>query len=201
MRQGSDSFVDDVLPGIRRVCVAVGLDRRQESSETESGPLRRQMSRVITETCSSLGFERFLLHRQSAGDTEIIVLPAGIDEPRTVAELVNGIIGVLGRINTLPSEGTRLRLRMAVHEGITILIEDGFAGRAVTKACCLLGSRPLQAALQRSPGSDFAVILSDPVFEDIGSFDPGLPIGRFERVEIAGAAAGTREVGWILVAQ
>jgi hypothetical protein len=195
------AFVEDIPPGIRRVCVAVGMERRQECSDTELGSLRRQMSGVIAEACNSLGFERFLLHRQSVGDVEIMVLPAGIDEPRAVAELVNGFVGVLRQINMPLPEDARVRLRMAVHEGITILAGGGFAGRAVARACRLLGSLHLQAALARSPGSDIAVILSDPVFEDIGSFDRSLPFDRFERVEISDVAAGSREVGWIFVPQ
>ena len=193
--------MDDIPPGIRRVCVAVGVERRQEGGDSELESLRRQMSGMIAEACSSLGFERFLLHRQSDGNTEIIVLPAGIDEPRTVAELVNGLIGVLRRINMPLQDETQVRLRMAVHEGITVLAGDGFAGRAVAKACRLLGSVPLKAALVRSPGSDLAVMLSDSVFEDIGSFDRSLPLDRFERVEIGDAVAGGSEIGWIFVPQ
>lgn len=193
--------MNDIPPGIRRVCAAVGVEPRREGGERELESLRRQMAGAIVEACSSPGLERILLCRQSDGDVEIVVLPAGIDEPCIVAALVNGLIDVLRRINMPLNGGDRVRLRMAVHEGITMLTGSGFAGRAVAKACRMLSAPPLLAALARSPKSDFAVMLSDPVFEDIGSFDRSLPLDRFERVEISGAVAEFREVGWIFVPQ
>jgi hypothetical protein len=164
----------------------------------------RQMAAVIAETCSSSGLERSLLTKQGAGDAEMILLPAGIDEPRAVTSLVTGLAWALREINGqqatgLGLDGAPVRLKMAVHEGITILAAGGFVGRAVTKTCRLLASSALRAALARSPRSDLAVLLSDQVFEDMGDFERSLPVEEFERVEIEDPARGASDVGWVFV--
>jgi hypothetical protein len=194
--------VDDSPPGIRRVCIAVDVERDGGGNAAELAALQRQMAAIIAQTCSSSGLDRLLLTQQSAEDAEIIVLPAGIDEPRAVTALVTGLAWALHQINAHQVNGAvrqaaRIRLKMVVHEGITILAAGGFAGRAVTKTCRLLASSALHAALAGSPRSDLVVLLSDQVFEDIGGFSRTLPLEEFERVEIEDPARGARDVGWV----
>jgi hypothetical protein len=161
------------------------------------------MAAVIATTCQTSGLDR-LLAQPGAGDAVILLLPAGIDEPLAVTSLVTGLVWALRQANTRPAGGPaleekRVRLRMAVHEGITILAAGSFAGRAVAKTCRLLGSPALRAALARSPRADLAVMLSDQVFEDISGFDRSLPLGDCERVEIEDPDGGASDVGWVFV--
>jgi hypothetical protein len=194
-------MTDDRPPGIRRVCIAVDIEPRQYQgySPRRLEFLRRHLAAAIAETCRESGLDRVLVNQQSAGDVEIILLPAGIDEPRAVAALVNGLCQVIRRINEPLPEGARVRIGMAVHEGITVLAATGFVGRAVSKTRRMLGSEPLRSAFARSPRSDLAVMLSDQVFEEIESFGRCLPAEEFERVEIDNPATRSRDIGWIFL--
>jgi len=155
---------------------------------------------ALAAACSSSGLDRMLLNSRDSGDGEVALLPVGIDEPRAVALLVDGLFEALHRINGPLNGNSRIRLRMAVHEGITILAAGGFAGHAVVKTRRLLDSRPLRAALAGSPHADLAVLLSDQVFEDVGRFGhPRLPADRFQRVEVDNPPGEFCDIGWIYV--
>jgi hypothetical protein len=184
-------FMDGDSPGIRRVCVAVDIERH---GAVELDSLQRRLSAAVADTCGSSDLERLLLHVQGGGAGEIVILPVGLDEPRAVALLVNGFFQAVGRINQASRDRARVRLRMAVHEGITTLRSGVFVGRAVATTYRLLGVPQLRAALASHPHANLAVIFSDRIFEDLGSFDHWLPTDKFRRVEIDG-----REGGWILV--
>lgn len=127
-----------------------------------------------------------LLDRHSAG--QVGVLPVGIDEPRVVSSLVEGLIRATARLH--------VRLRLAFHEGVTTVAASGFGGNAVAKVRRLAESLPLRAALAEHPGVGLAVMLSASVFDDIG---PRLPADQFRQVEIADSGASSRDIAWIFV--
>ncbi len=178
--------------------MAVDVEQHSEHSAAELAAARRQLFALLADMCDSPGFDRLLLCKQSAGDGEVVLLPAGIDEPRTVTLLVNWLVRALPQSNAA-SEGPRVRLRVAVHEGITTLVAGVFGGPAVTKACRLLGARPLRTALARRRRANLAVLLSDRIYADLGGFDECLLPVEFTPVEVGDPAGSSPEVGWLLV--
>lgn len=188
-------FMDDNPPGIRRVCMAVDVEQYSEQGITEVAAARRQLSGLLADLCDSPEFDDLLPCQQSVSDGEVVVLPAGIDEPRTVTLLVNLLVHALYQSNGV-WVWPHVRLRVAVHEGITTLIGGVFDGPAVKKACGLLGALPLSAALASKPMADLAVIFSDRIYADLGEY---LSPEEFTSVEISDPAASFREVGWLLV--
>jgi len=190
--------VDDNLPGIRRVCVAVKVEHHRDHNAADVAAARRQLSRLLADLCMSPEFDDLLPYRQRAGDGEVVVLPVGIDEPRTMTSLVNWLVHALRRTNS-GWVGRNVRLRVAVHEGITTLIGGVFDGPAVKKACTLLGALPLGAALASAPMADLAVLFSDRIYADLGDLGQCLPPEDVTSVEIGDPASRSREVGWLLV--
>lgn len=178
--------------------MAVDVEQYTEHSVTEVTAARRQLSALLVDLCESPEFDDLLPCQQSAGDGEVVVLPVGIDEPRIVTLLVNWLVHALRRTNGAWA-GPHVRLRVAVHEGITTLIGDVFDGPAVTKACRLLGALPLSAALASKPMADLAVLFSDRIYADLGDFAQCLPSEEVASVEIGDPAATSQEVGWLLV--
>lgn len=178
--------MEDKPPGIRRLCVAYGVESPDGCGSDEKIAAERRGIQAFTGVCASLGLSRMLLDRHSAG--QVGVLPVGIDEPRVVSSLVEGLIRATAGLN--------VRLRLAFHEGVTTFAADGFRGNAIATVRRLAESPPLRAALAEHPGADLAVMLSPPVFEGIG---PGLPADQFRQVEIAGPGASPWDVAWIFV--
>lgn len=175
--------------------MAVDVEHHGEHGITERAAARRQLSALLADMCASPGFGELPMWQQSTGDGEVVLLPVGIDEPQTVTLVVNWLIRALHQANTA-WEGPRVRLRVAVHEGITTLISGVFDGPAVRKTCRLVGALPLGAALARRPAADLAVLFSDRIYPDLGEY---LPTEGFTPVEVGDPAASSREVGWLLV--
>ena len=190
--------MDDIPPGIRRLCVAVAADGIADGGPAERQAGRERVSAALLDACGSAGLERVLVSAQHTDDTEVALLPVGIDEPRVIASLTAAMAQALHRMNN--GESTRVRLRMAVHEGITILTPDGFTGQAVARVSRLAGAQSLRAALAADPDADLMVMLSDQVFEDVTQFGhDGLSRDRFHRAPAMIPANGDSGAGWIYV--
>jgi hypothetical protein len=191
---------DDRPPGIRRLCVAYGIESPRdddgEPTEAQRSAAERRGAAAFTWVCASLGLNRMLLDDGPAG--HVGLLPVGIDEPRVVSALVEGLPQALDELN--------VRCRLAIHEGVTTLAAGGFGGGAVAKVRRLAQSPPLRAALAEHPRACLAVLLSAPVFEAIG---PELPADQFRPVDVAdpgpGGPGGPRgprgpgDIAWIFV--
>jgi hypothetical protein len=190
--------MDENPPGIRRVCVAVDVERRSECSGVELAVARWQLSALVADMCDSPGLDDLLLYQQSVGDGEVVVLPVGIDEPRTVTTLLNWLVRALRRADG-GREGPQVRLRVAVHEGITTLTGGIFDGPAVRQACRLRDALPLGSALANSPTAKLAVLFSDRIYADLGEFGQCLPPEEVTPVELGDSTAIAREVGWLLI--
>ncbi len=177
---------DDTPPGIRRLCVAYGIDSPRGCGSNEKTEAQRRGAKAFRDVCASLGLERILLDRHAAG--QVGLLPVGIDEPRVVSSLVEHLPRPLADLN--------VRCRLAFHEGVTTLAAGSFGGDAVAKVRRLAESPPLRAALVEHPGASLAVLLSGPVFEAIG---PKLPIDQFRPVDITLPGRRPRDIAWIFV--
>jgi hypothetical protein len=192
--------VANMPPGIRRLCVAFGIEPPDSSGSDEMTGVEQQVTSAFAEVCTSLGLDRMLLNRRDAGEEQVGLLPVGIDEPRVVSSLIEGFSCALAEFNNAKAGGTPVRVRLAFHEGITTLSADGFSGNAVAKVRRLAGSPHLRAALQERPHASLAVLLSDPVFEDIGRFGySSLPPDQFQQVEIADSRREPCNIAWIYV--
>jgi hypothetical protein len=178
--------MDDEPPGIRRLCVAYGVESPDGCAGNEKIAAEQRGTKAFTDVCASLGLERILLKRQDTG--HVGVLPVGIDEPRVVSSLVEGLV--------CAAVGLNVRFRLAFHEGVTTLVAGGFGGNAIAKVRRLAESPPLRAALAEHPRAILAVMLSAPVFEGIG---PRLPADQFRQVEMANPDRCSRDIAWIFI--
>lgn len=187
----------DHAPGIRRACIAVDVEREGGAGD----PARPFLTGVLTSAAELCGLDRMLIAAGDTGHGEIAVLPAGIDEPRALAALIEELGSVLRHLNTGRPAGARLRLRVAIHEGVVSLTVDGFTGRALAAADRLVRSQPLRSAMTRHRRADLAVLVSDRVFEGLGQHEqPGLSASEFRRVDVADQGTGLPDgVAWLYV--
>jgi hypothetical protein len=175
--------------------MAVDVARYREHSVAELATARAKVSELLADMCDAPVVDELLLYQQRADDGDVVLLPVGIDEPRTLTLLLNWLVGALRRANA-GWQGPRVGLRVAVHEGITTLIAGVFDGPAVRKTCRLLGSGPLGTAVAHQPTANLVVLFSDRIYADLGEFGQDLPAAP---VEVGDPAACSPEVGWLLV--
>lgn len=174
--------MNDLSGEVRRLCVAVGAERHSGRTAEEQKEVRRRLGEVIAEAGREAGLDRLYLAERGTpagartttftpgqGDGSLLVLPSGVSEARVVAGFIGELRVALWRQNRRPGAdaATRLRLRVAFHQGPTRIGDGGFVGRAVTTVCGLRDSDELRAALEERPDSDLAVIVSAQLFEDV----------------------------------
>ncbi|WP_261569995.1 hypothetical protein [Frankia gtarii] len=188
-------------PGIRRLCVAMEMDGDAGEIPGVLRPRRwrRDLGAVIEELGRVAALDRAHWNPPATGGGEIAFLPPGIDEGRFVAAFVNTLRSAIARLNDGVPRTERVRLRVALHQGITHLDESGFSGRAVVKVAALRDCAELRAELRRHPSVDVVLAVSSELFDDVVEHDyPGLR-GRDFRPEQVGLAAGPGADAWFLM--
>ncbi|SNQ47410.1 conserved hypothetical protein [Frankia canadensis] len=186
-------------PGIRRICIALTAERTGDAAP--GGPRSRRWARdldAVIERARRLGeCDRAYWLRPPDGGGELALLPPGIDEGRFVAAFAGEIRAVLAERNAGAAAPARLRLRVALHQGITHLDEHGFSGRAVRRVVELRDCAALRAEFVRRPAADLALAVSAELFDDVVEHDyPGLRGRDFRRAR-TGLAAGRRAEVWL----
>ncbi|MFC4590366.1 hypothetical protein [Sphaerisporangium corydalis] len=176
--------MNDLSGEVRRLCIALDVDKYDTRSGAEQREIQRRLAEVIAEAGREAGLDRLyaaehgtpvqegtatVMFRQEQRDGLLLLLPSGVSEARVIAGFVGELRVALRKHNRhLGADAAeRLRLRVAFHQGPTWVGDGGFAGRAVTMVCRLRDSDELGAALARDPGADLAVIVSAQLFEDV----------------------------------
>jgi hypothetical protein len=165
-----------------------------------AAPGPEQLDAVLDEAGDAALLDRAVWDRSGAGGAQLALLPPGVDEGRVVADFVRELGAALRRRNGQLTGPARLRLRLAVHQGITRVTEAGCAGPAVVRTRRLLGSAALRARLARNRNADLAVIVSAELFEDVVDQDyPDLRGSDFEPVTLDTQEAGLTARAWVYV--
>ncbi|QBI53615.1 hypothetical protein [Streptomonospora litoralis] len=185
-------------PGIRRLCI--NADVKNYSGQDDVGQLevQRALPELLTAACERAGLDRAFWARQEQGDGELALLPPGIDEAYTISGLVRELRVGLFHYNRHRSERSRMRLRLAAHEGITYLADSGYAGDAVVTVSRLCASAAVKDALAADARADLALIVSDRVYADVVSqnvFD--LFSADFTEVAVSEPAKGFAARAWV----
>ncbi|GAA3133285.1 hypothetical protein [Streptosporangium carneum] len=187
------------MQAIRRVCVAVDLERYSSRIAVEQHRAQHELREILDNLSADLGRERWLT--QDQGDGELALLPPGINESHFVPTLVRSLGAALHRINRPLADDARLRMRVAIHEGLTLVAGKGFAGSAVVTVCRLRDAPPLRKALDDDPDALLALVVSQRIYEDVivehDLYD--LPADVFRRVSVEIPQKGFAAEAWITV--
>lgn len=190
--------MEGTAPGIRRLCLAFGIEPA-EGQAFDLGQSEQRTIAALVSVCASMGLDRMLLNASEPGKEQVALLPVGIDEPRVVSSLIDGLARAIAELNAA-CPAAALRLRLAFHEGVTVLAGDSFSGTPVDRVRELAADAHLRAALATDPRAGLAVLLSDPVFEGIDQCeDLVLPRSQFRRVDLGASGADRR--AWIYAPQ
>ncbi|MFI6579233.1 hypothetical protein ACIBFB_25895 [Nocardiopsis sp. NPDC050513] len=189
---------DRPSPGIRRMCVFG--DARSYSTRDALGQIevQRALTTGLGTACERARIDRAHWIRQEQGDGELALLPPGIDEAWTLNGLVRELRAWLYHYNRDRNDEARLRVRLAVHEGIVYAADNGFAGEAVVTLTRLCNASAAKQALTDNPRADLVVIVSERIFNDVVSQNlHELLADDFSEVRVDDPAKGFRERAWV----
>jgi hypothetical protein len=183
--EGAAMTVEVTGQGVRRMCLAFDLEKYSRGSDADQREKQRAMMQMVERACERGALERAHWLREQQGDGELAVLPPGIDEPRVIVALWREFREGLHQYNEHANEKARLRMRVAVHEGVTYIGENGFVGTSVNTVCRLRDSHEAKDALNDAAG-DLVLIASDRIYHDSiygpNAFD--LPAAGFTKTVI-----------------
>ena len=141
---------------------------------------------MLHEAATAVGLDRISWRTQQAGDGELAILPTDAREPRVIGRLVPELDRLLRRYNADRLPEARVRLRVALHQGMVHLDgANGFPGSAAVEVCRLCDADQLKHALAAFPNAGVALIVSDGIYRDVVvEYPEELRPERFRRVEV-----------------
>lgn len=173
-------------PRVRRLCVSVALERNPHWTSQEQAAAQLGLDDALDQVGGRGQPPRAAWTRTPTGDGVLAVMPPGIDEGEVISTFVRGMNLYLCRYNRPLDEHTRLRLRVAVHAGMTQVNESGFVGPGPVFAARLRDCAQVRQVMADHPRCDFAVVISQQLYDDhVGHEYPDFDAGSFRRIRLA----------------
>ena len=183
-----------------RLCCAADIERYSRFRTPEAVRAQQRLTEALARARHHAGIAEERVETQESGDGQFVVLPTGLDESEVIPALVHGFRIALAEVNADLNERARLRLRIALHRGHVERGANGWAGDSAVGVHRLLDSGPARAALTGRPDADFALIVSDTLYQDVIAHGYGLLRPEaFTRVEVEIPAKHFAERAWIYV--
>jgi hypothetical protein len=114
-----------------------------------------------------------------------------------IVGLINALCIGLAELNEDIVETARLRVRVALHQGVIHRAAHGYVGPAVVEVCRLRDAEVVRTALAQAP-APLVVVVSDDLYRDVlGAGYHGLPASAFTQVDIE--SKKYRAAGWLYV--
>jgi hypothetical protein len=135
--------------------------------------LRAALYRIVQDSCGATGVPFDDCHHEDRGDGILMIAHADADVEALLDPLVTQIRTELRKHNKVASAAAQIRLRMAVHAGYLHLDAHGASGANVIHLFRLLDAPALKTEFA-THGGDFALIVSDYLYQEIVVYGPGL---------------------------
>ncbi|MDG4788154.1 hypothetical protein O7626_19805 [Micromonospora sp. WMMD1102] len=185
----------------RRLLISVDMERYSRRGNLQQYEAQQAFQQLLHEAATAVGLDRVSWKTQQAGDGELAILPGDTREPQVIGRLVPDLNRRLRHYNSSRLPEARVRLRVALHQGLVHLDgANGFPGRAVNEVCRLCDARQLKRALVLFPDAGVALIVSSAIYQEVvAEYPEELRPERFQRVEVHHPDKGFREPAWICV--
>jgi hypothetical protein len=156
--------------------------------------------RIMDDATTDVGLDRVDWLIQQGGDGELAILPPGTSERTVAAKLAPVADRLLREHNQGLAPEAKVRLRLAVHQGLVHLDgANGFPSDAVVHVCRLVDSPQLKQALREFPGADVALVVSDSLYHEVIEHYRDLRPEHFLEVRAAIPDKGFSAPAWIYV--
>ena len=184
----------------RRLLVTADMESYSRRTNLLQFRAQAAFHKIMDDATTELGLERVNWLTQQGGDGELSILPPGTSERLVVARL----IPVLDRLLRLHNEGlgpdARVRLRVAIHQGLVHLDgANGYPGEAVVHVCRLVDAPPVKSVLRQFTRADVVLIVSDSMYREVVQNYPDLRPDRFAEITAELPDKGFRATAWIYV--
>jgi hypothetical protein len=185
----------------RRLLISVDMERCSRRSNRQQYDAQQDFRRLLHEAARDVGLDRVAWSTRQAGDGELAVLPREVVEAGVVGRYVPELDRRLRAYNRDRVEAGRVRLRVAVHQGLVHLDgANGFPGDALVFVSRLGDADPVRAALAAFPDAGVALVVSAGVFRDMAAGGPEeMRPERFRRVRVSEPDKGFDEYAWLCV--
>jgi hypothetical protein len=172
--------------GVRRLCVAYDIEAYSGKGTRRELAAQAQLADLLDYAFRESGLASDSCQVQMQGDGGLALLPTGdgVDEPRLLVRLIRAVETGLAENNEHLLPERRLRLRLALHQGVVHQASHGYAGPAVTEVCRIRDSAAVRDALAGSAGN-LVVAVADGLYRDVLADGPyGLPGSVFSQVHV-----------------
>jgi hypothetical protein len=193
--------VPEISDPRRRVVISVDMANYSGRNNLLQYRAQRDFRRIMDDAAEELAVDRPAWLQQQAGDGELAILPADASERTLVAKLTPTLDTLLRQYNIGRNSESRIRLRVAVHQGLVHLDgANGFPGEAVITVSRLVDAPVVKDALRRRfPRADVALIVSDQLYGDVVCQYHDLRPDLFQKVQAELPDKGFAEVAWLYV--
>lgn len=159
----------DMPAGRRRLCVAYDIAGYSSRALHAQFDAQSRLSEILGAACAAAGLDVEQYAIQQQGDGGLALLPTGgeIDDPRLIGAFLRTVAERLADINRLRSDAHRVRLRIALHEGVVFVADHGYVGDAIVAAFRMCDAEPVRRALADNPDADFVLVASDVLYRDV----------------------------------
>jgi hypothetical protein len=192
--------VSAVRSASRRICVVLDIEKFSGRGNVSQLAMQRTLLEIAVRAVGHARLYWRDIEVEEKGDGLLLQLPADIDEPRVLPALVTGHCLAARAANLVAPATRRIRLRMALTQGIRHVGATGRVGDAVIAACRLVDCRELRAAFAAHPDRDLGLIVADDLYRDVIAHGyPGLDPAAFTEVKIRIPEKGFEQTAWTCV--
>ena len=135
--------------------------------------LRAAMYSLLAQAFDRSGLPWSACHHEDRGDGVLTIAPSGVPTTALIDPLADYLRAGLRGYNKFSNDLVKISLRASVHAGQVYFDENGVCGQSVTLLFRMLDAEEFKRALAES-GSDFALVSSETVYQEVISPAPGL---------------------------
>ncbi|GAA0918141.1 hypothetical protein [Streptomyces thermoalcalitolerans] len=170
---------------VSRTILLLDIERFSDRDDIEQAYLRRMLYDITDRVLEHAGIDKTLRLRADRGDSVMELIDANASVPGLLRALITEVPSQLRAVNRMASNSAQIRLRGVVATGYVAVDEHGgWVGSDLNHACRILDAQLLRDAL-RERADDFALCVSDPVYQGIVRHDhPGIPADDFHAVTV-----------------
>ncbi|WP_158573809.1 nucleotidyl cyclase domain-containing protein [Micromonospora craniellae] len=166
--------------------ICVDMERYSGRGNVQQYEAQQDFHRLLREAAGEVGLQREGWTTQQSGDGELAILPRELPEAHLIGRFVPELNRRLRRYNASRLPSARIRLRIAVHQGMVHLDgANGFPGRAVVLVSRLCDAAPVRRALAACPDAGIALVVSSDIYRDVVTEYPEqIRPDRFQRIDV-----------------